>query len=304
MASTTTATEQLQLIADLTRRRDELELEVREHHRDLERRATTSVRRCGRCRCPGHTRGRCSVFVPVGTDYLDLLPEQHERQQKRNDDAEVRRIQDLNRVPQTEYECVQEWANRSAENRERYELMSSGTRWVFARRGQVQDRARLDEAIARVRAQDSTPVRPSVAPALPPPPVRHSGGFTPEELERIQRNREAAIARRQRQQRPRVFIASEDLEQIERRSEGVVARRLVFSQATPSAPPQPQVVEQPSELEVAKKPIEETTCAICLEDLTDCNKTITACGHQYHTNCLMRCMRTTDKCPTCRANIM
>jgi hypothetical protein len=276
MASTTTATEQLQLIADLTRRRDELEHEVREHHRDLERRAIASVRRCGRCRCPGHTRGRCRVFVPVGTDYLDLLPEETRQVQKRNDDDEVRRIQDLNRVPQTEYECVQEWANRSAENRERYERMSSGTRWVFARRGQDQDRARLDAAIARVRAGDSTPVRPSVAPALPAPPVRHSGGFTLEELEQtIQYNRQADVA-----------------------------RRLVFNQVTPSASPQPPVVEQPSELHVAKKPIEETTCAICLGELTDCNKTITACGHQYHTNCLMRCMRTTAKCPTCRTNIM
>ena len=256
MASTTTATaEQLHLIAHLTRRRDQLELEVREHQRETSRRAAATVRLCGRCRCPGHTRGRCNVFTPVGTNYLDLLPEQHEHQQNRNDDAEVRRILALNRDPQTEHECVQEWASRNAVNRERYEHMSSRTRWDFARRGHAADLARIDAALVRVNAQELG--IPPPAPVYDTPPRQGAPAYYHE----------------------------------------------------PSAPPAPAPVPRPVPVEpvgpvVVEKPVEETTCAICLDALTDCNKTITACGHQYHTNCLMRCMRTTDKCPTCRKPVM
>ena len=254
--STITATaEQLQLIAHLTRRRDQLELEVRQHQRETSRPVAATVRRCGRCRCPGHTRGRCTVFTPVGTDYLDLLPEQRERQQKRNDDDEVRRILALNRIPQTEHECVQEWASRNAVNRELYEHMSSRTRWVLAHRGHAADLARIDAALVRVNSQDLG--LPEPAPVYDTPP------------------RQGAPAHHHE----------------------------------PSAPPAPALAPRPVPVEpvgpvVVEKPVEETTCAICLDNLTDCNKTITACGHQYHTNCLMRCMRTTDKCPTCRKPVM
>ena len=272
--STTTATEQLQLIADLTRRRDELELEVGQHQMETARRVrTANVRRCGRCRCPGHTRGRCRVFIPSRTHYMDI-PDgaATERAQLRLDAIQVREIREPNGwTPITRYEALTEWVNRPDTDSEAI----SSSEMTGARNENSVARRRLDAALARVHAQDSTPVRQPVV-YLPHPPVIHSGGFTLEELEQtIQYNRHVDVA-----------------------------RRLDFNQATPSAPPRPPVVEQPSELHVATKPVEEITCAICLEDLTDCNKTITACGHQYHTNCLMRCMRTTDKCPTCRKPVM
>lgn len=257
MASTTTATaEQLHLIAHLTRRRDQLELEVREHQRETSRRVAATVRLCGRCRCPGHTRGRCNVFTPIGTNYLDLLPAQHEHQQQRNDDAEVRRILALNRDPQTEHECVQEWASRNAVNRERYEQMSSRTRWDFARRGHAADLARIDAALVRVHAQELGIPQPAPAPVYDTP--------------------------------PRPGAATQYYE--------------------PSAPPAPAPAPRSAPVEpvVVEKPVEETTCAICLEELTDCNKMITACGHQYHANCLIKTMAMTKKntCPTCRKPVM
>lgn len=49
--------------------------------------------------------------------------------------------------------------------------------------------------------------------------------------------------------------------------------------------------------------VNETTCAICLESLTETNKMIGPCGHQFHTNCAMMWGRTNNKCPTCRTHM-
>lgn len=76
--------------------------------------------------------------------------------------------------------------------------------------------------------------------------------------------------------------------------------------ATPSAPPAPPTPVQPEpQLDVKDKVIADTTCPICMEDLTDCNRTVAACGHQFHTNCMINWVRqprsTCTSCPTCRA---
>ena len=82
------------------------------------------------------------------------------------------------------------------------------------------------------------------------------------------------------------------------------------AQPQPSAPPAPApthtVVPPPvPELVVKDKVIEDTTCPICMEDLTECNKTVAACGHQFHASCMMTWVRqprsTCKNCPTCRA---
>ena len=90
------------------------------------------------------------------------------------------------------------------------------------------------------------------------------------------------------------------------------APRLAAPRIQPSAPPapvQPQPIAPPPapepELVVKDKVIQDTTCPICMEDLTECNKTVAACGHQFHASCMMTWVRqprsTCTNCPTCRA---
>jgi len=43
-------------------------------------------------------------------------------------------------------------------------------------------------------------------------------------------------------------------------------------------------------------------CAICLDPHTDDDTTChtLACGHRFHTSCIVRCLRTSSACPVCR----
>jgi hypothetical protein len=63
-----------------------------------------------------------------------------------------------------------------------------------------------------------------------------------------------------------------------------------------------QVVEEP-ELKVVEKPIEETSCPICLDTLGETNHCVGACGHQFHTSCMMKACQRKNSCPTCRQRL-
>lgn len=47
-------------------------------------------------------------------------------------------------------------------------------------------------------------------------------------------------------------------------------------------------------------PCETTTCAICMEDLTQVDFMVTRCGHQFHSGCMITHLRKKDECPLCR----
>lgn len=47
-------------------------------------------------------------------------------------------------------------------------------------------------------------------------------------------------------------------------------------------------------------PCETTTCAICMEDLTQVDFMVTRCGHQFHSGCMITHLRKKDDCPLCR----
>ena len=45
-------------------------------------------------------------------------------------------------------------------------------------------------------------------------------------------------------------------------------------------------------------------CVVCMEDIKPENLVALACGHIYHTNCVIRLVETrTRKCPLCRIRI-
>lgn len=51
------------------------------------------------------------------------------------------------------------------------------------------------------------------------------------------------------------------------------------------------------------KVIEEDTCCICMEELSEKNTATTPCGHQFHFGCLAQHCDLKTTCPTCRAVI-
>jgi|TARA_B110000037_G_C17094368_1_gene495351 hypothetical protein len=47
-------------------------------------------------------------------------------------------------------------------------------------------------------------------------------------------------------------------------------------------------------------PCETTSCAICMDDLTQVDLMVTRCGHQFHSGCMITHLRKKDDCPLCR----
>ena len=63
-------------------------------------------------------------------------------------------------------------------------------------------------------------------------------------------------------------------------------------------------VVEPPKIQVREAAVEETTCAICAENLTDCDKYVTPCGHQFHGSCAMKWMQRSKLCATCREPVI
>ena len=57
-------------------------------------------------------------------------------------------------------------------------------------------------------------------------------------------------------------------------------------------------------IQVREAAVEETVCAICAENLTDCDKYVTPCGHQFHGSCAMKWMQRSKLCATCREPVI
>lgn len=63
-------------------------------------------------------------------------------------------------------------------------------------------------------------------------------------------------------------------------------------------------------LQVKESAIVEDKCPICVEELTTCNHTVSACGHQFHTSCLIKWFsnkaskETRSQCPVCRKQMV
>uniref|UniRef100_A0A6C0EJQ6 RING-type domain-containing protein n=1 Tax=viral metagenome TaxID=1070528 RepID=A0A6C0EJQ6_9ZZZZ len=49
---------------------------------------------------------------------------------------------------------------------------------------------------------------------------------------------------------------------------------------------------------------EDTSCPICMEDITDKDKTTTACGHVFHSSCIFKNMMLRTSCPMCREDLI
>jgi hypothetical protein len=265
-----------------------------------------ALRRCGRCRCPGHTRARCPVFMTGGISYLELRTDEDRRLHLLNkEQEEVARIRGFGGQPQTQYECLQAWCNSSRGDASRlahWELRQSQDRHASMKRtitiacNSEMVRENLaqemeEEGLIAFNDYESIAEHIYINNELPEG-VQHHPQLSWSDVQQIAE----AYA---------TFMVQLDDDQ----TQFIPARDMVYRMfrhehsvnTAPAPAPAPQPKPEPI---VAEKVVEETTCAICLEELTDCNKMVTPCGHQFHASCIMKCMRTSDNCPTCRKAIM
>lgn len=58
-----------------------------------------------------------------------------------------------------------------------------------------------------------------------------------------------------------------------------------------------------NQLTITEKPIETSTCLICMDELGTTNKCILRCGHQYCSDCIFRHFQSAggNNCPSCRS---
>jgi hypothetical protein len=84
----------------------------------------------------------------------------------------------------------------------------------------------------------------------------------------------------------------------------VTSYRSRYPRTRPTPPPTPTPVVEPRQIQVREAAVAETTCAICAENLTDCDKYVTPCGHQFHGSCAMKWMQRSKLCATCREPVI
>ena len=244
-----------------------------------------SQRLCGLCRCPGHTRGRCPVIAVTPANWWGLAsdPADQMNQQVNEIIRDIGRRSQDGRVPRFMF-------------RDHY-LRSNGYN-----PGDFTQYTRYRYATPSAQAKRLLDHKLRIFYNLRPGESQDRVWELPEEYRTntsLQGNTEVTAQRNEyvddTRGRP---LRMSDL------TSSPTARPTPAPAPAPA--PRPTTVPPPvPELVVKDKVIEGTTCPICMEDLTECNKTVVACGHQFHASCMMTWVRqprsTATTCPTCRA---
>ena len=201
--------------------------------------ARKKLRLCGKCRCPGHTRGKCNIIeVPRLEWYEDTRnPEEAVICSVARNIVERKRANPNVKLSFRE-SYLRKYLRDHPEHADEFIHPNPLGYAPLSRRMQMKALARAHDII-HPEWRNQTPQEPLQAPRI----------VTPEP-------------------RPR-----------------------------PTPTPTPTVLEPPPQ---AASVVEETTCAICLGKLTETNKTIGLCGHQFHTTCAMQWLSRHENCPTCR----
>lgn len=257
---------------------------------------STGPRLCGLCRCPGHTRGKCPVIEVAPTYHFS---EHGDVNVENNGQANaiIRNVRDKIRVARAA--GVTQRLNLTY--RDSY-LRSKGLNpdnfrnfphWKYSTPSPlVKLIVQHKMSVWRSLGHGQDPDGPMDAVWVLPEQYRQDTGLgaqqplRPSDLTSQPTTTTPSAP-------PQVHAGGFTLEELE--------QTIHYNRGT--APPAPVQPEQ--ELVVKDKVIADTTCPICMEDLTDCNRTVAACGHQFHTNCMINWVRqprsTCTSCPTCRA---
>ena len=223
-----------------------------------------NFRRCGRCRCPGHVSTKCRVYSPEYHAWEEpWVAPSMNRSARQSEHDRLGRL-GLTARAMTKESYMRDWIDRR------------GTTGLTSREIQkYQDCAPLsiqeydqaeeakDQATEERWRNGPNTPRPAPRPVQPVYTLNDTAGQNAEFWAALFRND------------PNAFSGSSHT---------------------------PAPVEEP-ELKVVEKPIEETTCPICLDTLGETNRSVGACGHQFHTSCMMKACQRKNSCPTCRQRL-
>ena len=268
------------------------------------------LRKCTKCRCPGHTRGNCTVFVEPATHYYDG-PDHEGWQRKQNEKEFMRQIAAIGKYPlgRTEY-LARWWMDASESQRKR--AGPAFKFFVVDFNGPQEDRnfEVVTDLIRRYENEEFEGQDPlisyNITTNVPEDSALndfflihapHGGKYTMTVTERMMQDGEVTMTLRLRKSAMQhdvigdhhvseasvIYMDKEDAFKKEWEGFNVF---LVKRKKTP----------------LREEVIPETCCPICMEDLTTCDKTVTRCGHQFHGSCLLKYMGTSSTmvCPCCR----
>ena len=279
-------------------------------------------RLCGKCRCPGHVRTSCPVVkIPrQGTDQekADEIIKQmmstdiktlYTRQAYLVDFMRKDPLYNIGACPKTHrgYEGMSREFIEMA--RERFTARRARAEAIRQRSQRVTEEARRanDEADSVLAQASQAAVRSNQTNILDQP---QENGRTLREL--IQAAREAVPGHTIHLARHRgqlgLMVDNEFWEPIPTsgQREPRVAPPAPPALPTLPTPPAPPAEPKP-EVTVKDKAIDDKTCPICMDDLTECNRMVGACGHQFHASCMMtwasQPRSASKECPCCRSRL-
>lgn len=88
-----------------------------------------ALRRCGRCRCPGHTKKNCMVFLPPNMSYWDDARSYDAARMRREEEENERITRVTHATPESKQQYMLRWARA---NRNRYgDRMSAFERYAY-----------------------------------------------------------------------------------------------------------------------------------------------------------------------------
>jgi hypothetical protein len=270
---------------------------------------TRRPRLCGRCKCPGHQADRCCVVEVLDqwdercNDWQNMEIEPWERFAIRINNQANRVIREYtnlyNHMRQGPYKFREHYIRDYLSDPANADV--SPTHIPRVRKCFTPVSTELRITLLHKRELEDTPVHLELDTILMDKLKTYwDENYDNAESRRYFRRRELAHNRRITERR---VIAEIHRQRVAQQDQIHYTRQHTPTQAPTPAPPQ---------FVVKDKVIEETSCAICLEDLTPCNNLVAACGHQFHASCIMKMVESTanqyytnsnnkGKCPCCRS---
>ena len=271
------------------------------------------LRKCTKCRCPGHTRGNCPVFIEPATHYYDG-PDPVGWKRKQNEKEFKKQMDALGKYPLGPTEYLGTWW-RSASDSQKKRAGPAFKFFLEDHNGPQLDR-NFEVLTDLIRSYENGGfegqdplISYNITTNVPEDSALndfflihapHGGKYTMMVTEGMMQDSEVTMTLRLRKSTMQhdvtgdhhvaeasvIYMDKEDAIKMEWEGFNVY---LVKRKQTP----------------LREEVIPETCCPICMDDLTNCDKIVTRCGHQFHASCMIRYMGTSasNTCPCCREDM-
>ena len=282
---------------------------------DMEENPLPVLRKCTKRRCPGHTRGKCPVYIQPLTHYYDG-PGRAEWQRKQDEREFKRQMDAIGKYPLGRTEYLAEWWASASESQKK----RAGPAYKFFlmdHNGPQEDRnfEVVTELIRRYENEEFEGQDPvisyTISTNIPEEAEEedvllvhapHGGLYKMMVSRQMLHDGEVSVRLKVRKSRMEYDVTGDhhvteaSVIYMEKHDDVLLGLEwegfnvyLVKRKQTP----------------LREEVIPETCCPICMDDLTNCDKIVTRCGHQFHGSCLLKYMGTSasNTCPCCREDM-